>query len=241
METTTGTRWSGADWADQSRNIILIGAGGIGSWTALALARIGHQTIYVCDEDMVDETNVAGGQMYLRSQVGTRKSNAVVELCRQFGCTNYMSAMNHYTPSTGTVHHMICAVDNMEARKAGFKAWKQSYGNNPKACFIDGRLLIETMEVFCIQGNNKEQIERYENEHLFDDSEVEDLDCTAKQTTFSAMTIAGLITGTLCNFLTNVKLAMDFREVPFYQRFHFPIMEYKTDNLSKEEVIYAAT
>lgn len=223
------TRFSGADWADQIRNMILVGAGGIGSWTALNLSRIGHE-FYLIDPDVVDETNVNGGQMFKSEQIGMQKVHAVKETCIDFGCNNSITSMaSLYHQSTGALPIMIGAVDNMEARKIIFKAWKQSYNRSAEAILIDGRLLMETMEIFAIKGDDEEGIKKYEKLYLFDDKDVPDLDCTNKQSTFGAMTIAGLITATLCNHLTNLKLGAEIREVPFYQRLHLPILNYQTN------------
>ena len=42
-----GKRWSGFDWADQQKQIMMIGAGGIGSWTCLSLSRIMHEIVII--------------------------------------------------------------------------------------------------------------------------------------------------------------------------------------------------
>lgn len=220
------TRFSGCDWATEKREINIIGAGGIGSWTALNLARIGH-TLLIYDGDNVDVTNVQGGQMYRRDDVGKNKASAILSVCRDFGCEGIIydiSAMlDREEDGFSDDSLVVCAVDNMAARKMAFEMWLES----KSPLFIDGRLLVETMEVFCIDRNNIDAIKEYRDKHLFDDSEVEKLDCTTKQSTFAAMTISGLITATICNHLTNIALGMDFRPVPFYQRMHFPIFDYK--------------
>lgn len=230
-----GSRFSGADWADQIKEIIVVGVGGIGSWLVMNLSRIGHH-VYLFDDDIVDDTNVNGGQMYTSKGVGKYKVNEIVRVCREFGATNsFYPLTNKYTEDSGVFPIMMSGLDNMAGRKLVYQEWKNEIaeGHTPPEDFllVDGRLLMESCEIFTLKGNDKVGMERYEKEHLFDDSEVADLDCTTKQSTFGAMLIAALMTGILCNFLTNRKLGEDFREVPFYQRFHLPIMNYK-----KEEV-----
>ncbi len=232
-----GTRFSGADWADQKKMVYVIGAGGIGSWLCLNLSRIGHDVI-VYDGDTVDATNVNGGQMYRTSDVGLNKAEAIHEVCRLFGASSdIISIANMFDANEESATRiMISCVDNMQARKDIFTLWKSIYSEDAEAIFIDGRLLMESMEVFCVRGTDVEAIKKYEEEHLFSDDEVAQLDCTTKQSTFSAMTIAGIMTACLCNHLTNIKLEMVFREVPFYQRLHFPIFEYKTVSVENVEV-----
>lgn len=224
------TRFSGADWADQLHSIMLVGVGGIGSWLTLNLSRIGHE-IYIVDPDTVDETNVTGGQMYKQAQVGQKKVHAVQQLCRELGASNEITAVDDFfKEDTGMTDICITGLDNMKARKLVYETWKKHVqeSEHPEKClFIDGRLTLEMYEVLTIQGNNPEQMAKYEEEFLFDDSETVELDCTTKQSTFGAMGISCLMTATLCNWLTNQKLEVDFREVPLYQRHFFPIFEYK--------------
>lgn len=244
MSFNEGKRWGGFDWADQQKEIILIGAGGIGSWTALNLSRIGH-SLYIFDGDNVDLTNVEGGQFYRGVDVGLNKANAIRNGCREYGCLNTIDVYSrNYTEELGMTDVCITGVDNMAARKLAFEAWENhvgkevNMGRSINSClFIDGRLLGELMEVICVQGNNENQIREYKEKHLFTDEEVAAEDCTTKSTTFAAMMISGVITASLCNFLSNRKLGMDVREVPFYQRLFTPIFENKKQEV--EELAYA--
>lgn len=234
-------RWSGADWADCKKDLCIIGLGGIGSWTALSLARIDHNLILI-DGDTIDATNVSGGQMYRTSDIGKYKVNAIKEICRSFGCSgNIIPYQEFYSvEKCGVFPITICGLDNMKSRKEIFTAWKNKYMGEKNTLFIDGRLLLENMEIFCIQGEDENSIEMYEKEHLFDDSEVADTDCTVKQCTFSAMGIASIITASVCNWLTNNKLGMEMRDVPFYQSFFMPIFNKKVVKNEKKEIMEAA-
>lgn len=230
-----GKRWSGFDWADQQQTIMMIGAGGIGSWTCLSLSRIMHE-IVIIDGDSVDQTNVQGGQMYRTKDVDKTKVGAVTEICREFGCINeIMPIPEMYTTAMGMADICITGLDNMAARKQIFETWKHHVivSKNPEKClFIDGRMAGELCEVFILQGDKPEQLDEYET-WLFDDAEIEELDCTMKQTTFVAMAIASFITSSLCNWLANNKLGMEFKEVPFHQRFYGPMLEYKTESVEQ--------
>lgn len=226
------TRFSGADWATELQPIILVGAGGIGSWTALNLSRIGHE-LFIIDPDIVDETNVIGGQLYRKSDIGKPKAIAVTELCRELGCISSITPVqDFYTDEVGVTRVMITGLDNMAARKVCYEAWKaQLQQNGPEHClFIDGRLTLEMYEILTLRGDDLEGQKKYEEEYLFSDEEADELDCTTKQSTFGAMGIACQITATLCNWLTNRKLEMDFREVPFYQRMVLPMMDLRHSN-----------
>jgi hypothetical protein len=235
-----GKRWGGLDWADQQTNILLVGCGGIGSWVALSLSRIGH-TITIFDGDDVDVTNVEGGQLFKYTDIGKNKAECVTDICRELGCVNAIYPVSGmYERSRGTENVVITGLDNMASRREVFMEWKQEVdykksigGNVDDWLLIDGRLLGELCEIICVQGNNEEQMRKYEEEFLFSDGEVEAEDCTTKSTTFSAMTIAGLITATLCNWLTNKKLGENLREIPFWQRLFLPLLDYKQINIEQ--------
>ncbi len=122
----------------------------------------------------------------------------------------------------------------MASRKAVFQSWEKhiNSGVNKDECLLlDGRMTGELYQIFAVQGNNEAQIKEYKEKHLFDDSEVAEIDCTVKSSTFMAMGIASMMTGMLCNFLTNRKLGMDLREIPFTQRMFMPIVDYKIEEV----------
>lgn len=234
------TRFAGADWADELRPITIIGAGGIGSWLALNLSRIGHQ-LTIFDGDAVDQTNVHGGQMYTGNQIGTNKAAACYANCRLFGTIAPITSINAMFEAGDDIDPIcMTGLDNMEARKLAYNEWKRQLAFiktggkdfGPQSLFMDGRLLMEFMEVLTIRGDRPDQMEAYEKEFLFDDSAVEDLDCTTKQSTFSAMTISGIMTATLCNFLTNKALGFEVRDVPFHQKFFLPIFKQECRNIT---------
>lgn len=241
MEIHVGKRWGALDWADQQKEILIIGQGGIGSWLTLSLSRICHSLV-TFDGDNVDVTNVEGGQLYRVRDIGKKKVHAVADICREFGCVNSITTVEEmYTEEYGAINITLTGLDNMKAREISFNAWKKhverlSEEERGQCLFVDGRLLAEVMEVITIRGDKPEQMEEYIEKYMFDDNEVPDLDCSAKQTTFAAMGIASLMTATLCNWLTNQKYGMDMREVPFYQRMHLPLMAQKHSNQIPEVI-----
>lgn len=241
---TNGKRFSGSDWYSEQKEILLVGCGGIGSWLALNLSRIGH-SLSICDMDIVDISNVEGGQMFRKSDVGASKVDVVVRVCREFGCTNSIDAMNYmYTKEAGSTQIVISGLDNMSARKEVFETWEKyisslsAEGSDLSECLLmDGRLTMEMFEIFTIRGNDEAAIEKYKKDHLFSDEESILLDCSTKQSTFGAMGIASFMTATLCNFLTNNKLGIEMREIPFYNRFYLPMMLHTTEYAVRPEAV----
>jgi len=227
-------RFKGAEWFKWllNRDVILGGAGGIGSFMSLFLSRLGCH-IYVYDMDSFETHNMSG-QLVRNSDIDKLKTDVAIELAKEFSNHTLIEGMGKYEMDSEFAPIMISAFDNMLARKNMFANWKLQLEENPElrkeAIFIDGRLLAQSYQIFCIHGDNLEHIERYEKEYLFDDSEVDDVDCTLKQTSHCAAGIASHMTGFLTNFATNCVLENKFMVIPFKY-------EYITESNYTENVV----
>jgi len=234
---TNSTRFSGLPWYGDPKEILLIGGGGIGSHTALNLSRIGHDLI-IMDYDNVDITNVTGGQLYTSDLIDVPKTEALKTVCRLFGCTNKISILNSKFESGSEVLPItIMGVDNMQARKDIFYSWKDLLKDSPNKknhILIDGRLGPENFDVFTLTGDMENNINNYEEDWLFDDASVPDLDCTKKQTTHVGALIGAMITCTLCNWITNIKEDDYIRQVPYYQTLNAVNFRFKQDFITKK-------
>ena len=211
-------RFKGADWFLwlYKRPVILGGAGGIGSFVSFFLSRLGCH-IYIYDMDTFETINMSG-QLVGKQHVGREKTAVAEEIAGLFSDHTLIEGMGKYEEDSESGPIMISGFDNMTARKDMFNNWKQYVQDNPdeaKECvFIDGRLLSSSYQIFIIQGDMPDNIKRYED-YLFDDSEVEDVDCTLKQTTHCAAGIASHMIGFLTNFAANVVNGGKFNQIPF--------------------------
>ena len=238
MTETHSSRFKDAPWfAKEETNVVVGGAGGIGSWLTLMLCRAGFFPV-VYDFDSLEEHNLAG-QLYTKesAEAMTLKVDALKGLCKSFADTDISAMGEKYTPESMSHHYVFSAFDNMQARKDMFEAWCEyveewkrdieteeiegplidSYKVVP--IFIDGRLTAEQMQIFCV---TPDKIEAYK-EHLFDDSEVEDAPCTMKQTSHSAAMIASHMTGFFTNHFTNNQVGEVDRNIPFKWEYFIPI------------------
>jgi len=218
-------RFKDALWYNKPVRILVFGAGGIGSWTSFFLTRAGFNVLSV-DYDLVEEHNL-GGQMFLHQDIGESKVIALHNTIALFNDNDYsftykneklvqstnldtlISRMGGYATRESPVI-IISAFDNMEARKLLFEKFL-AYCNSEyssvtpdKIWFVDGRLLMEQMRIYCIPGNNQHLQMDYIDNHLFADSDVEDLMCTMKQVSHGAAMIATHITGFVTNIISNV-------------------------------------
>jgi len=219
-QTQQHDRHKDAPWFPQNEEPVMIGgAGGIGSWLTMFLNRAGFSPI-VYDFDRIEEHNL-GGQLFRIQDIGRYKTSAVSTILSEF-CGEDISIFNLKIDENSPTHHfMFSAFDNMKARKDLFEVWKRSIPNcSVTPLFIDGRLTMEQLQIFCV---TPDKIEQYEA-HLFDDSEVEDAPCTLKQTTHTAAMIASLMTAFFTNHIANIYERKNVRFVPFYYEHFVPLV-----------------
>ena len=221
-DTTQQSRFKDAPWFPKNEEICLIGgAGGIGSWLVFFLTKIGFK-VALYDFDTVEDHNL-GGQLFLQSALGRPKVDAVENIVNMF-CDGNISTFNEAIDAN-TQHHYFSfsAFDNMEARKILFENWCQSWPFAPEGVipiFIDGRLEIEQLQIFCV---TPDKAAKYKREHLFSDNAVSEAPCTMKQTSHTAAMIGSIMTAFFTNHITNIYLGETLREVPFYHEFVVPM------------------
>jgi molybdopterin/thiamine biosynthesis adenylyltransferase len=220
-------RFSDAPWYIPGLPILVGGAGAIGSWLTLYLARQDAK-LYVYDFDTVDLTNYAG-QLYNSDSLNALKVEALHNVVYDFTNNQIEPIREKYTEKSMGNPIVFSAFDNMEARKVMFEKWVKDYATNPKfekkACiFIDGRLLAESGKIFAVTRSNYEKYRDY----LYQDADIKDQPCSFKTTSHSAGIIAGLMTSVFNNYITNVKLNMNVRDVPFLLEYELPIMTFES-------------
>lgn len=221
-------RVKGAPWFPllHKRDIMVLGQGGIGSWTSLLLSRIGCN-LHLYDMDTYEDHNMTG-QVVGKSGIGKNKAEAMKFVINDMSPDAEVEIYGKYIEDSPTNDIVICGFDNMTARKIAFANWKLMFEGtfrpNRSECFFqDGRLLAEQLQIFNIPGDRPDLIEKYEKEYLFDDSEVEEAECTFKQTSHCAAMIASHMVGFLTNWVSNVDSGRVFKQVPFYYEYFIPV------------------
>lgn len=192
MEEIRFSRQSGlVDSSIFTTPITIVGAGGIGSFTTLALAKIGFNDILVYDGDSVEEHNLPN-QFYPTKMVGKMKVDALKEMIYDF-TDIAIKPIPEFFDGLDKTHLrgvVISAVDSMSARKAIFRAVQR---NRACSLFVDGRMGGNQLEIYtCDLTSNKDK-ELYEKT-LFTDEQTSDVPCTMKAVMYNVLSIASLIT-----------------------------------------------
>jgi len=128
---------------------------------------------------------------------------------------------------------MICGFDNMAARRTFFSAWNNHVMNKPeeerhKCLYLDGRLSIDTLQVFCITGDNDWAMAEYADKYLFSDAQAEETQCSLKQTTYLACMIGSIIVNLFTNFVADLLNPIIPYDLPFFTEYDAQNMIFKT-------------
>lgn len=168
--------------------VTVIGAGGIGSPTVLALTKMGVNNVTVYDHDTVENHNLPN-QLYKLSDCGASKVDSLKTNCAEFTGVEITAVNAKYTDQKlkGVV---ISGVDSMKARKA---IWKKVRYNPAVPLYVDGRMGAEVARIYAVNPCDVDDVRKYE-ETLYDDDKASELPCTAKAIIYNVFVIAGMLT-----------------------------------------------
>lgn len=222
-------RFKNLPWFDKmSQSTIFIGgAGGIGSWLTLALARTGAN-IVILDMDQVEEHNIAG-QVYGKKHVGMSKveaiSNVIEYLCGENNVTPMEAEVTtdggQWQSIIGRCDAVCVGFDNLEARELIYKEWKAN--GKEDSLFVDGRLSAEAGTVYVVsKKSTEEEFIGYEETYFSKEERIE-LPCTMKATSHCGSLIAAFMTTQITNWFNNLNQDSMPRQVSNVE-FHLPLM-----------------
>lgn len=172
------------DQADAPATII--GAGGIGSIAAVALAKMGVAAT-ILDFDDVDGANLAS-QFYRHRDVGRPKPEAIADIIGEFADMPARPRCERYVdqPLSGLV---IAAVDTMSARRA---IWESVKWNPSVDLLIDGRMGGQVGVRYAIRPCDPDHVRRYE-QTLFSDERAAPEPCGARAIAYTSFICGGFV------------------------------------------------
>ncbi len=184
-----------------SKPVTIIGCGGIGSFTAIALAKLGIKHLTVFDDDSVTFHNLPNQMFPVKQAQGKKKVILTKKLCEELSDDVKVVALeskfqdNPILPAEGIV---ISGVDSMAQRK---EIWKQIRFNPCVSLYIDGRLGRQSIRVQAVNPLDKDEVDQYEKS-LYTDKEAEDLTCTDRSIIDVGFAVAAVIVRLVRGFLT---------------------------------------
>jgi hypothetical protein len=179
----------------KGRRIHIIGAGAVGAFTTLALAKMGFDAITSWDFDKVEEHNVEN-QLYGRTHVGMLKVQALKSLVKVLASVDIQTQPVKFqaaAPVNGSV--VIITVDSITARQ---EIWDILKTQTPYHV-IDARMGAETALLFTC-NMTYESRKQYELSLHTDEESVQGR-CTARTIMYTPFILGGLIADQLKRIL----------------------------------------
>ena len=214
-------RFSSAVWFDSvnKHRIIIVGAGGAGSWLTLFLSRIGFK-IQLIDFDTVEISNL-GGQLFGIQHISNSKVQSVTRITRELGCNNSIIDTNLRFAETiidCNTDIFISAVDSVSARMEILSEFKASTKLNK--LYVEARLSAEMFQLYIFTENStKEELLDY-NQNLLELNNLPDDACTFKQTSHIASMLGSVVTSIITNWCSNLELGVDIKSIPKFIEFN---------------------
>lgn len=198
-------------------NVTLIGAGGIGSPTALVLAKMGLRNIKVYDPDQVEEHNVPN-QFYSLESTGEAKVYALSVLVEDM--TGVIISGEPYPYEDQLLMGIvISAVDSMETRRIIWEQVKLQQERVP--LYIEARMGAEVGIVYTICPQSSRQREFYE-QSLYTDGEALMEPCTRRAIIYNTLSIVGLIGAQVKHYIVGEhfyhELILDLVDMNLYKK-----------------------
>jgi len=183
------TNMRGLDFYDpdssEQPKITIIGVGGIGSWAALALAKMGIKNIVLMDYDVVKAHNV-GCTTYRKEDIGKLKVQAMKESL--MGIVSNLDARPVKFIPTFSLHGLVIScVDSMATRKEIFEvATRANF-------LIDCRIGGELIRLFTCNPRSRASRKLYEKTLYTDENSV-NLPCTGQNIAYVGLMAGAMIT-----------------------------------------------
>jgi len=197
------------DLIDQSKlsDVIIIGAGGIGSFIIQGLTIMGYKSMYVYDPDTMSTHNLSS-TAYPTNMVDRPKAEAASVLHSMYDGTDqeFIYKMRRWDQNEKPHARMIVCTDDMESRKAAFESW-YNQENQKRDWFIDARMGATTTELVTESYRAKETESYLDSEYMktwIPTDSVPKAPCSQKHTVFAAQHIASLAVAQVYNLVANL-------------------------------------
>lgn len=184
-----------------THNIVIIGAGSIGGWTALCLGKLGCKRINVLDFDDVEIHN-AGSQIYKSTDDGMPKVEALKNRLSFFleDPVEVANAKWEKNLSLDEFDIVIAATDNITVRKEIFE-----HLSDKKKLYIDARMASNAIEIYTTRTDVPEDRDAYEKT-LFAEEDTLPIPCSERSVVYNVFVVAGIIGDLIGKFANGQEL-----------------------------------
>ena len=168
--------------------ITIIGCGAVGSFTLLALSKMGCRRLAVYDDDIVSEHNLPN-QFFRERDVGQLKVKAMQEIVQQFHGLEIEAHDRRWQNADSAKGIVISAVDGMDARQIIWRTVKNQFAVD---LYIDSRMGAQVALLYSCRPLDPDDIRDYE-QTLHPASEALRERCTARSIMYTVLCLSGHI------------------------------------------------
>lgn len=176
-------------------HVTVIGLGGIGSFAAVSLAKLGVQQITAIDFDTVEPHNTPN-QFYTSDQVGLPKALAIADTCESLSDINVhavpMSFADALT-SDDPYQHTDIIVSGLDSMAARMDIWSSIKYNPRTSLYLDARIAGQLIVIYATNPTNIDHIDNYEAT-LHSDDDALPAACTERGVIDVGMAVGSLLT-----------------------------------------------
>jgi len=137
--------------------IAIVGCGGIGTFAALALAKMGCRDLTLYDDDRVEGHNIPN-QLYRVEDVGKAKVDALAEILKIFAGLS-PSIRRERVDGQRLMGIVVAGIDSMKARKT---LWQKSIRYRASVpLYLDARMGGEVARLYTIRPADPDDVRFY--------------------------------------------------------------------------------
>lgn len=182
--------------------INIIGVGGIGSFAAIALAKLGVKKIRVWDFDTVEPHNIPS-QFLKVDDLGKSKVESLAAIVKELTGTEIEAKNTKWEPGMALDGIVIAAVDSIDTRKL---IWNDVKYNPDVALYVDARIGGETVRVISVSPMQDILKHEHYEKTLFKKEDAAELPCVERNVIDIGFSVAAIITRIVRGFLTDGKI-----------------------------------
>ncbi len=173
--------------------VTVVGAGGIGGPTVLALSKMGCKSISVYDDDTVEKHNQPN-QLYGEGDFGHEKVDSLNAIINKLTGYKIATHAKRFDEVDGKDKVIVSAVDSMGSRREIYDLWAKS----KVPWLVDGRVGNQQIRVY---ATNRQTSKRYEKT-IRADYQVAQVPCTQAAVIDVMFAVSALVARTVRIILT---------------------------------------
>jgi hypothetical protein len=190
----------------------IFGAGGVGSFLAFGLAKLGFKRIRVWDADVVSDHNLPN-QCFFTDSLGQPKVEAVKKVCRSVAGAEIEVRNEFWTPDKGIDGSIVVsAVDSMaevEGRAGRKEIWNACKMNINVKLFMDARLGGEVFRILSLRPVNDCMKHGWYEGTLVSNDKMAETPCTARSIIDVAFVVTAVLVRGIRKFLKSGEVSHD--------------------------------